>query len=198
MPRLFACAITLTFSLLVLLTAGSCLAGVIVPVPVELDDEEVGISPNYRLEGLFAGTQTWPIIENVQLHLVGHHTCQYAYCAENPSYAVAPTDGAIAFGFMVGETETFRTEQGFTCVAEGEEFDLTLSFAVGQTPDWSFLAEGTGTLFIEHEPTEAGCAMFPIFVGVDAYLTTVELLVEMPESVPAETEIWGSIKAHYR
>lgn len=198
MPRLLSGAISLTFCLVILAGAGSSPAGVVVSVPVDLGGEEFEISPNSRLQEAFAGVHDWTVVENVQLRLVGRHTCQFAYCAEGPSYAVGATEGAIAWGFMVGEAETYRTEREFSCVPEGEDFDLTLSFAAGETPDWSFLAEGTGTLFVEHERTADGCIMFAVFVGVDAYLTTVELLVELPDTVPVSADTWGAIKARYR
>ena len=67
MPRRPVLTVTASIILLLVSLAGYCPAGTILVVPIDLGSEEIMISPQDRFEELFAGDQTWPIIENVLL-----------------------------------------------------------------------------------------------------------------------------------
>lgn len=189
--------------------AASCALLLLVPtivvadplvVPLDLGEGDYEISPNQRFEQAFT-LATEPIeIQGASLRLVGVPDCQYLWCWPAASYEVLPYESAIRFGFIVDGAVRYATEQVFACEEAGIEIDLGFGFATAEAADWSFLAEGQGTLFIEHCAPDYSCPMGgpPSAWGVDILLTRAELRFEPASELPVEPTTWDALKAWYR
>jgi hypothetical protein len=193
--------LSIATGLIILLAAAGATAQSLVVVPFDLGAEELMISPVEHFEQPFDLSGIGAAAGNVQLHLVGSHTTQFAYCPPNPSYNVYALESRISFCLLVGETVFYRTTQTFPSIPAGQAIDLVLAFDTGATPDWSFLAEGGGTLLIEHENIPGQCSSYygyAFYAGIDVTLTAVELLIDTTGGVPNEPTAWGMLKALYR
>ena len=208
-PRflLVGCFLALCFNL----APTDILAGDIVRIPLDLSDDLVYLSGSHVEVMPFASGQDWPEILDVRLHLTGSYCCFeviYTDCFGPPG-GVGCFDPGLVCGFMVEDEEMYTTEHLLpgiwddstnfaTC--EDQDYDQEFTFDTGSdTTDWSFLAQGTGTVFLTGLPKPIFCA-YPVCCsfGSSAETTSAELIVELATVTPTEQHSWGTIKAIYR
>lgn len=185
-------------------------AGEIVRLPLTLSADLVYLS-DMEIEVLsFDTAQPWTEILDVRLHLTGTYCCHLivgSYALGPPSSADCAEPGLVC-GFLVGDDEIYPTVRMFTGTwedqtydaCETQDFEVEIVFEVpADTADWSFLAEGAGTVFLRG--LECPCvSVYPnmCFCDPSAVAISAELVVELETGVPVESSSWGAIKAIFR
>ena len=189
---------------LVLIPAIPCTAGEIITLPLELPDSPLYMSePGYGTLLAFDAERALDDVSAVRLHVTGSYSTQRSFCWLFGGFGggvwTYPEDAGLSMGFLDAETTLCLTRCEFAQSDESVDFDLELGFDCGETPDWSFLAGGSGVVLVEG----LSCEYFPSYPEVcgcdaSAAVTSAVLVIELDVTVPADETSWGALKARYR
>lgn len=163
-------------------------------IPLYLGAEEVPLT--------FDAGQPLTDIIDVRLHVTGSYVTYRIYCHQFGDFGgggAGPLDPGLYIGFQEAEAILFPTRHVFERLEEKQAFDLELGFDGGETPDWSFLSGGAGSILLEGLECPPP-AVFPMICncGPSAEVTAAFIVIKMDSGVPTEKSIWGSVKAIYR
>lgn len=138
---------------------------------------------------------TFTNIVGVEISATGIGGVQYGHC----SYISGPLDLALPLDLLVYlDSPTAAT--GWLDLPALEEFDATgnLQLVEGQ-PDWSFLADGQATVYLESEDWYEFDMHWCYPTGfVSLAIAELTFLVTAESIVAREAETWGTVKALYR
>ena len=189
---------------MVVFSAPGAGSGEVVEIPLELPDTPLYVRGGDRFEVGFDAGRPLSGATGVAVRLAGSGWFARSICWQFGNYGGGVWShredvGATASLLAAGEPVTDAT----LVLAAGDHPDLeTIDFdaALALTAvDWSFLADGTGTVVLQG----LDCAHFAVYPEVcicdmSAALTGVSLLVALDGEVPVGKATWGAFKARYR
>ena len=187
----------------------SALENETVRIPLALSEQYLAGSRIVALD--FDSGQALPEIVDVRLFVTGNYCCFEVIFADchGPPGGNFCYDPGLEFGFLEADGKVFPTVNVIPGVYDNsvqpdicEQQDLAaeIAFDYGSAaPDWSFLADGSGTVYLTGLEEPIFCA-YPVccYFGASFYITSAELIVEIPAPTPVEEHSWGTIKAIYR
>jgi hypothetical protein len=195
--RLIACAFALAL-------AAPCAAGDTITLPLDLESVPLYLRPSdsgYPLA--FDAGRPLEDVVGVRLHVTGLVGARTSWCWNFGGFGggvwTYPEQVGLAMGFVDTEGTICLRDHVFARPETTETFDAVLDFGCGDTPDWSFLAGGVGTVQLQG----LACAHNPSYPEVcncdqSATLFSATLVIETETSVPNQGTSWGALKARYR
>ena len=196
------CLLSAALALLLAAPAGA----EIVTVPLELQETPsyLGEPGNIPLVLPFDAGRSLANVTDVGLRVVATTSFVRLHCWQFGDYGGGVRSGPDVLGFSAAFLEDGAVLTQTTFVYDpadhpGETILVLDSVLVLDPADWSFLADGRGTLELQGLDCAADWS-YPTVCICDAsfVLAGVELVFGLGESVPATDTAWGALKARYR